>query len=353
MSNPTFDERLQNLPGSVWEKIAQIDELKGRWVGGARLSPQTLGRLKRSVLITSTGASTRIEGAKLSDADIERLLRGIAIQHFSDRDKQEVQGYYELLTNVFDAWDTLRLSESLIKHFHAELLKFVEKDQFHRGEYKRHENKVHMIDAAGHSLGVLFDTTPAWLTGKEMQDLVQWTTDAFAQKSHHPLLIIATFIVQFLQIHPFQDGNGRLSRVLTNLLLLQAGYAYLPYVSHEKLIEDNKPDYYMALRASQKTFNTDAETVLPWLAFFLGVVHEQSKQALALLSDENLDQLLSPTQLKVWVYMQQRDDVSPKELSEALSIPRPTINQVVNKLMALQKIERIGLGRATRYRRIR
>ncbi len=238
----------------------------------------------------------------------------------------------------------------MIKHFHAELLKYVGKDQPHRGEYKRHENKVHMIDATGQSIGVLFDTTPAWLTGKEMQELVQWTTDALTQKSHHPLLIIATFIVQFLQIHPFQDGNGRLSRVLTNLLLLQAGYAYLPYVSHEKLIEDNKPDYYMALRASQKTFNTDAEDILPWLAFFLGVVYAQSKQALALLSGENLEQLLSPTQLKVWVYMQQRSDVSPKELSESLSIPRPTINQVVNRLMALQKIERFGLGRATRYR---
>lgn len=352
MSDTPLDQRLQGLPASVWEKIAQIDEHKGRWAGSARLSPQTLGRLKRSVLVTSTGASTRIEGAMLSDADIEKLLRGISIQQFSDRDKQEVQGYYELLANVFDSWDLLRFSESLIKHFHAELLKYVEKDQLHRGEYKRQENKVHMVDAAGQSLGVLFDTTPAWLTGKEMQELVEWTTNALKQRSHHPLLSIANFIVQFLQIHPFQDGNGRLSRVLTNLALLQAGYAYIPYVSHEKRIEDNKPDYYMALRTSQRTFHTDKESIVPWLEFFLGVVYEQSKQALALLSGENVEKLLSPTQLKVWEYMQQRDEVSPKELSETLSIPRSTVNQVLNKLMRLQEIERLGLGRATRYKRI-
>ena len=353
MSDTRLDQRLQDLPASVWEKIAQIDEYKGRWMGSAALSPQTLGRLKRSVLVTSTGASTRIEGAMLSDADIEKLLRGISIQHFSDRDKQEVQGYYELLANVFDAWESLRFAESLIKHFHAELLKYVEKDQRHRGEYKKQENKVHMVDEAGHSLGVLFDTTPAWLTGKEMQELVEWTTAALSHRSHHPLLTIGNFIVQFLQIHPFQDGNGRLSRVLTNLLLMQAGYVYMPYVSHEKLIEDHKPDYYMALRTSQKTFRTDKESILPWLEFFLSVVHAQSRQALALLSGETIEKLLSPIQLKVWEYMQHTGEVTPKELSETLSISRSTINQVLNKLLGLQRIERLGLGRATRYKLVR
>lgn len=353
MPDTPISHRLQNLPASVWEAIAQIDEYKGRWIGGATLSPQTLGRLKRSVLVTSTGASTRIEGAMLSDADIERLLRGISIQHFSDRDIQEVQGYYELLSNVFDAWDSLRFSESLIKHFHAELLKYVEKDQLHRGAYKRQENKVHMVDEAGQSLGILFDTTPAWLTGKEMQELVEWTTDALKQRSHHPLLIIGNFIVQFLQIHPFQDGNGRLSRVLTNLLLMQAGYVYMPYVSHEKLIEDNKPDYYMALRTSQKTLHTDSESILAWLEFFLRVMLEQSRQAIALLEGERVEKLLSPIQLKIWEYMQKTGEATPKELADVLSIRRSTVNQVLNKLMALHKVERMGMGRATRYRLVR
>lgn len=353
MNTHPLSHRLEPLPTHIWAKIAQIDEFKGHWRAGVQLHPQVLGRLKRSVLVTSTGASTRIEGAMLSDEDIERMLRGLSIQHFSDRDKQEVQGYYELLTNVFDAWQDLRFSESLIKHFHRELLKYVEKDERHRGEYKKQENKVQMVDEAGHSVGVLFDTTPAYLTPVEMQTLTEWTVQAFQERSHHPLLIIAGFVVQFLQIHPFQDGNGRLSRILTNLLLLQAGYTYMPYTSHEKLIEDNKPDYYMALRRSQTSFQTDQETILPWLEFFLDVVHRQAQLAINLVSAQGVEKLLSPTQLKVWEYMQTVDEAAPRTLSQALDIPRSTINQVANKLMDLGKIERIGLGRATRYRVIR
>jgi Fic family protein len=345
-----YNQRLENLPASIWDKITQIDELKGRWLGGVRLGPQVLGRLKQSVLVTSTGASTRIEGARLSDEDIEKLMRGIAIQKFSDRDRQEVIGYFELLNNVFDSWERLRISEGLIKHFHRELLKYVEKDTFHRGEYKHQENKVHMVDAAGQSIGILFDTTPAYLTPKEMQELVEWTQDALKTRKHHPLLIIGGFLVQFLQIHPFQDGNGRLSRILTNLLMLQAGYAFIPYISHEKLVEDNKPEYYLSLRQSQKTIQTGQENIVPWLTFFLDVTLVQAKMALNLLSDENIEKLLSPRQVGVWRYMQANREVSPKELSDALDIPRPTINQVLNRLLDLGKIERIGLGRGTRYR---
>jgi len=350
MLHDAYNQRLENLPAAIWEKITQIEELKGRWVGGARLGPQVLGRLKQSVLITSTGASTRIEGARLSDEDVEKLMRGISIQRFSDRDQQEVMGYFELLTNVFDSWERLRFSEGLIKHFHRELLKYVDKDTHHRGEYKHQENKVYMIDAAGQSLGVLFDTTPAYLTPKEMQELVEWTQDSLRIRKHHPLLIIAGFLVEFLQIHPFQDGNGRLSRILTNLLMLQAGYAYMPYVSHEKLVEDNKPEYYLALRQSQRTFQSEKETILPWLTFFLDMILSQAKMALDLISDENIEKLLSPRQLDVWRYMQTANEVTPKELADVLGIPRPTINQVLTRLQDLDKIERIGLGRSTRYR---
>ena len=345
-----YNQRLANLPAAIWDKITQIDELKGCWLGGVRLGPQVLGRLKQSVLVTSTGASTRIEGARLSDEDIEKLMRGIAIQKFSDRDRQEVIGYFELLNNVFDSWERLRFSEGLIKHFHRELLKYVEKDTFHRGEYKHQENKVHMVDAAGQSIGILFDTTPAYLTPKEMQELVEWTQDALKTRKHHPLLIIGGFLVQFLQIHPFQDGNGRLSRILTNLLMLQAGYAFMPYISHEKLVEDNKPEYYLSLRQSQKTIQTGQENIVPWLTFFLDVTLAQAKMALDLFTDENIEKLLSPRQAGVWRYMQANREVTPKELSDALDIPRPTINQVLSRLLDLGKIERIGLGRGTRYR---
>lgn len=347
-----FTKRLTNLPNDIWSKITQIEELKGRWVASSSLSPQILGRLKRSVLITSTGASTRIEGSKLSDEDIEKMLRGISIQKFTNRDEQEVQGYYELLLNVFDSWDDLKFNENLIKHFHKELLKHVDKDTHHRGNYKTHDNHVEMIDAAGKSIGTIFATTPVHLTATEMSTLVEWTKQAFQTKEYHPLLIVGNFVVEFLNIHPFQDGNGRLSRVLTNLLLLQQGYLYMPYVSHEKLIEDNKPDYYLALRKSQKTFKTKAEDLIPWLDLFLTILLKQSQMAIGLITAENIETLLSPKQLAVWEYLQTIDETTPNEIAEKANVARPTVNQVLNKLQEMKKVERIGEGAGIRYRKV-
>ncbi|MDP2923997.1 MAG: Fic family protein [Candidatus Omnitrophota bacterium] len=352
MTNSAFIKRLQHLPVEILTKIARIDELKGQWFAGAKLSPQVLGRLKRTVLITSTGASTRIEGARLSDEDVERLMQGITVQKFSDRDKQEVEGYYELLRNVFDSWKSIKFSENTVKHFHKEILKYVEKDGLHRGEYKKKENKVEMINAAGERIGILFDTTPAYLTPKEMQELVEATQSTLKESRLHPLLTISNFLVEFLNIHPFQDGNGRLSRILTNLLLLEAGYLYMPYVSHEKLVEDNKPDYYMALRKSQKTLKTTHPNIVPWLDFFLSIVLKQSEMAVDLLSKENVEKLLSVKQLAVWQYLQTVNEASPLEIARKAKVARPTVNQALDRLMRLKKIERIGLGRSTRYRKI-
>lgn len=348
-----FDKRLSRIPKEIWVKIARIDEFKGRWISGAQLSPQALGRLKRSVLITSTGASTRIEGARLSDEDVEKLMRGMKMQKFANRDKQEVKGYYELLDNVFDSWRTLRFSENSIKHFHQELLKYTEKDKRHRGEYKKQENTVAILDNAGEIEQVIFEPTPAYLAPKTMQELVEWTKDNLKSKEYHPLLLVGSFLVEFLQIHPFQDGNGRLSRVLTNLLLLQADYLFMPYVSHEKIIEDNKSDYYVALRRSQKTFKQGKDNIAPWLDFFLDTLIKQSKMALELLSKENVEKLLSVKQLAVWQYLLKKsEEVSPAEISQRAEVARPTVNQALDVLLRLKKIERIGQGRSTRYRKL-
>jgi len=344
-----------NNPGispSIWRLLNEIDELKGQWVGGAKLNPQALGRLKRSVLITSAGASTRIEGSKMSDEDVEKLMAGISVKKFKDRDVQEVKGYIELLENVFDSWKHITFSESTIKHFHNELLKYATKDERHRGEYKKIENSVEMFDEDGKSLGVIFQTVPAYLTPKRMQELVERTLIDLADKAIHPLITIGKFLVEFLATHPFQDGNGRLSRILVNLLMLQADYAYVPYVSHEKLVEDNKSDYYVALRRSQKTLSTEQENLSPWLEFFLAISLEQAKRAIGLLSKENIEKLLSPKQLLVWQYIEQtKEAITGGEIAKATGVTRVTVSQALDVLLRLKKIERIGQGRTTRYRK--
>lgn len=347
-----FDKRISAISPEVLNKIAHIDEFKGWWSAQSNLNPYLLGQLKRSVLITSTGASTRIEGAKLADEDIDKLMHGIAVQKFTDRDKQEVQGYYELLQNVFEAWRDINFGENTIKHFHQELLKYTEKDNLHRGKYKSRENKVEMVDKTGRKIGVLFATTPAYLTPLKIQELVEWTQDVLQNKKYHPLLIVGNFLVEFLNIHPFEDGNGRLSRVLTNLLLLKEGYLYMPYVSHEKLIEGQKPNYYIALRKSQKTFKTKNDNITDWLEFFLEIILKQSQQATDLISSENIETILSSKQLAVWNYLQGVAEATPKEIAGKTGIARTTVNKTINKLLKLKKIERLGLARGIRYRKL-
>lgn len=361
-----FNNRLSfssEISRKIYGLVSQIDELKGQWRAGVNLSPQILSKLKRSVIVTSSGASTRIEGARLTDEEVEKLLRGLKIQKLITRDEQEVAGYAELLTNVFDAYKKLELTESAIKHFHSELLKYSEKDTRHRGNYKFGSNRVEAKDASGQIIGVLFDPTPPHSVAKEMLELAESTNQMFKEKEIHPLIIIGNFIFEFLSIHPFQDGNGRVSRVLTNFLLLKNGYEYMPYVSHEKLVEDNKNEYYLALNKSQKTCRpkagpplaekTDNEDIAPWLLFFLNILLKQTQMAINLLSQESIENLLSEKQLAVWHYLNEHDIVTPKELRDKLKIAGPTVAQVLNKLLGMKKIERLGSGRSTRYRLIR
>lgn len=352
-----FNERIEKLPSSVTVLLSEIDTRSGHWTGGANLSPQVLSRLKRSVLVTSTGASTRIEGSKLSDIEVAKVMRGLSTQKMIDRDVQEVRGYYELLQTIFDTYSGMRFTESLIKQMHAELLKYADKDQRHRGQYKKLENNVVAKDTSGNVLGVVFETTPAYLTAKEMSELIAWTQDSLDRKAYHPLLIIATFIVEFLKIHPFLDGNGRMSRILTNLLLLQAGYLYMPYVSHEKFIEDNKTDYYIALRQAQTSFKTADATIAPWVSFLLPVLRAQVDLAIQLLTAENLEDSLSPNQLIVWQYISSKEsskdgETSVQEITDATNVARPTVRQSLERLLVLNKIERVGMGSTTRYRKL-
>lgn len=347
-----LDKRISVLPPSLYRIISQIDGLNGQWKGGLNLSPQMLGRLKRSALATSTGASTRIEGAMLSDEEVENLMRGLSTQKMTDRDAQEVRGYYEVLQEVFDSYQDIDLTENVILHLHNQLLKYSDKDGRHKGQYKHLENEVQMKDQSGNVLSVLFKTTPAYLTPKAMNELAEWTQSLLEADTNHPLIVASGFIVEFLKIHPFVDGNGRLSRILTDLLLMKAGYAYVPYVSHEKIIEDSKAEYYIALRKSQTTFGTEKESILAWTEYFLNVLLEQAKHAVALLTAEDIEKLLSPQQLKVWSYLQNIHEVTPGVIAEATGVARATVSQALDRLIEMKKVERIGQGSTTRYRKI-
>lgn len=344
-----FDHRISSPDPHIVALLAAIDEIKGEFKGGLRMTPQAITTLRKSVIVTSAGASTRIEGSKLTDAEVERIMRGLSVSKFADRDSQEVQGYLETLQNVFDTYRSLPLRESVITSLHKELLKYSTKDDLHRGKYKREENSVGVLDPDGKVAKILFETTPAWRVGKEMTELVEWTGDALASNRFHPLLVIANFLVEFLKIHPFQDGNGRLSRVLTNLLLLQSGYQFIQYVSHEQIVERRKDEYYLALRKSQETFGTPGDSISPWLNFFLSTVKEQASKALTYLKEERVEDSLSPKQSEVWKYLQTVEETSLRAIIDATHISQGTVRQVLRRFLELGKIRRIGTGRTTRY----
>lgn len=347
-----FDHRIKNPDPHIVALLAEIDGIRGEFKSGLRMTPQAITNLRKSTLITSAGASNRIEGGKLNDEEVEKVMRGLAVSKFADRDSQEVQGYLETLQNVFDSFQTLPLRESVITSLHNQLLKYSHKDDTHRGGYKKKENTVGVLGPDGNVARIMFETTKAYLTPKEMQELVDWTADALEKNRFHQLLIIANFIVEFLKIHPFEDGNGRLSRVLTNLLLLRSGYQFVQYVSHEQIVERRKDEYYIALRKSQETFKTDHDTISPWLNFFLSVIKEQATKALAYLEEEKVEDMLSPKQYEVWKYISSVEQAAPGEIVKATNIALGTVRQALNSLVELGKVKRVGRGRGTRYVKI-
>ncbi|OGM91787.1 hypothetical protein A2755_03165 [Candidatus Wolfebacteria bacterium RIFCSPHIGHO2_01_FULL_48_22] len=349
--NPRFNKRIHVTPDMV-QKIARIDELKGVWRGSAKLNPHILKQLKASVIITSTGASTRIEGSKMSDEEVARLIRGLKTKPPKGRDAEEVAGYADLLGRIFDNYKTFKFTEGQILQFHEILLHFSSKDQTHKGKYKSSDNVVVARNDAGDEV-VLFRPTPPYLVKKEMDDVLVWTADVLDRKTIHPLLIIASFVFEFLAIHPFHDGNGRLSRALTNLLLLQTGYAYIPYVSLEEIIENRKDAYYLSLRETQRHHKTEHEDIGAWITFLLDALLAQAEAARHLIERDEPEQSLSERQLAVLRLFDDGAILSPKDIVLALkTMPLSTIKQALARLVKLQLLKRIGLGRATRYQKI-
>jgi Fic family protein len=329
--------------------IAEIDEFRGSWRVMQHLAPERLASLRRVATIESIGSSTRIEGSRLSDSEVEQLLGNISRKSFVTHDEQEVAGYAELMDIVFQSHADITLSENYIKQLHAVLLQYSSKDERHRGQYKTLNNHVEAFDASGNSLGVVFHTASPFETPLRMQELVYWTRESLADNSLHPLLVIGVFTVVFLQIHPFQDGNGRLSRVLTTLLLLKAGYRYVPYSSLESVIEQNKDGYYLALRRTQGTLEAADPNWLPWLRFFLSSLKAQKDRLAAKIDVQQPWGNLPKEALAIMEYVQQQGRITTGEAETLTAAPRSTLKKRLADLVESGLLVRQGQGRGTWY----
>jgi Fic family protein len=342
-------ETLQITP-EVLGLIARIEEFKGAWRALGTLAPDRLSALRRVATIESIGSSTRIEGSKLSDREVERLLSNLQIKSFATRDEQEVAGYAELMDLVFRSWQDIPLTENHIKQLHQILLQYSEKDDWHRGKYKTNSNSVAAFDENGAQIGIVFETATPFDTPRLMTELVEWTRQEIEKGQLHQLLIIAVFVVVFLEIHPFQDGNGRLSRALTTLLLLQAGYAYVPYSSLESVVEHNKEAYYLALRQTQGSIRTEAPNWQPWLMFFLRVLSEQVKRLEKKVERERLVLAMLPElSLQIVEFAREHGRITIGEAITLTGANRNTLKQHFRALVEKGYLGLRGSGRGAWY----
>lgn len=330
--------------------IARIDEFKGAWRALGTLAPDRLSLLLRVATIESIGSSTRIEGSKLSDREIERLLTSLQIKTFTTRDEQEVAGYTKVMELVFSSWQDITLTENHIRQLHRDLLVYSEKDAWHRGNYKTTSNSVTAFDEQGAQIGVVFETATPFDTPRLMTELVTWFLDERSNERLHPLLLIGLWVVVFLEIHPFQDGNGRLSRVLTTLLLLQAGYAYVPYSSLESVIEHNKEGYYLALRQAQGTIRTDAPDWQPWLVFFLRALAEQVARLNKKVEREKLVLATLPElSLQIIEFVREHGRITMGDAIKLTGGNRNTLKQHFRALVEQGHLNQQGSGRGVWY----
>jgi Fic family protein len=347
-----FSANTLKITPDILALVSEIDEFKGAWRALGMLAPERLSALRHVATVESIGSSTRIEGSRLTDAEVERLLANLEIKSFETRDEQEVAGYAQVMETIFAHFEAVDLTQNHILQLHRDLLAFSAKDERHRGAYKTLANHVSAFDSEGKEIGVIFETATPFDTPRRMNELVEWTRSALNEQTLHPLLVIAIFTVVFLEIHPFQDGNGRLSRALTTLLLLRSGYSYVPYSSMESVIENSKEGYYLALRQTQKTIGSDAPDWQPWTVYFLRALQRQKRRLEKKIERERLILgALPELSLQIVDAVKERGRITIGEIVNLTGANRNTVKKQLAALVNANHLTQVGSGKGTWYAR--
>lgn len=343
-----------DFSSAVYQQISQqlsiIDTFKGSWKVVEEQQSRYLKELRKIATIESIGSSTRIEGATLTDEEVEKLLKSVKITKLQSRDQQEVVGYYEALEIILESYNDIVLEERYIHQMHGILLKYSHKDQTHKGKYKNLSNQV-VANYPDGTQRTIFRTTEPHLTPTEMQGLIAWTNERLEKKDLHPLIITAAFVYEFLSIHPYQDGNGRLSRLLTSLLLMQQDYRFIQYVSFENVIETRKEGYYRALMDGQKNRYNETERIDGWIMFFLECLITLTKRLEEKYQKYNkLKTALNSRQQIVLEYIRERSNAQVGEIEDQLvKYSRNTLKKDLAYLVKEGLLIKTGDGRGVRY----
>lgn len=324
--------------------ISEIDRFDASWQAIERREGQSLKELKSIATVRSVGASTRIEGSKLSDEEVDVLLKNMDISKLEERDQQEVVGYFEVLDLIDEHYEDVPVSENGLKNLHNQLLKYSQKDEWHKGNYKQHTNAVEAHLADGTSQIIFQTTPPGFPTEDAMREMISWyDIDVEA----HPLVRCALFCYEFVSIHPFQDGNGRLSRLLATLLLRKFGYQWIRYVSFEHEIESQKTEYYRVLRACQS--QRPGEDVTEWIGFFLSCLRNIQEALMRKLDTRSVEQSISAREKQLLHIIESNPGIKTSDIAVKLDVSNATVKRMLENLIVLRMIERQGIGRGSYY----
>jgi Fic family protein len=335
---------LLDLDWKLINLLSKIDRFDASWGTIEKREGQSLKQLKIISTVRSVGASTRIEGSKMSDEEVENLLKNIDISKLEDRDSQEVVGYFETLDLISESFQDIDITEGTLKNLHNVLMRYNKKDEWHKGDYKKLSNAVEAIYPDGQK-HIIFQTTEAGFpTQDAMQQLVEWYKN---DNLTHSLVKCAVFTYEFLSIHPFQDGNGRLSRLLASLLLLKNGYNWIQYVSFEHEIENRKAEYYRVLRNCQA--QRPNENISEWIIFFFDCINNIQGNLIKKLEIRGSKTQLSPREKTIIVYIESNPGCKSKDIAEKLGIPNPTVKRVLAELLESSLLVKHGIGPGTNY----
>lgn len=324
--------------------LLEIEEFKGSWQAYGKCDPAYLAELQRLAIIESIGSSTRIDGAKCTDRDVSRMMTKRASQSFLTKDEKNVAGYACLMHEILSSWKVMPLTEHTIKHLRATLMQFSH-DARHQSTDKPVDNHVVAFDAHGQ----VPETVNANETPRYMEQLVAWTNLQLSNKTLPALIVIGMFVAAFLAIHPFTDGNGRLSRALTTLLLLRAGYVYVPYCSLERIFEASKTSYYISLRATQKTLQSDHPNWTIWLTFFLKSLVKEVRHLKRKVDNAQLLRTMPDISQQMIELIRKHGAMSITEAATILQVNKFTLRDHVKCLVKEQRLLRVGKGRTTKY----
>jgi Fic family protein len=334
-----LDFKLLNL-------LSGIDRFAGSWSAIERREGiQTLKQLKSIATVHSVGASTRIEGSKMTNNEVKALIfDNLTIEKLEERDQQEVVGYFTALDVISESYQDIAITENSLKNLHNILMKFSDKDQWHKGNYKQHPNSVEATNPDG-TKTIIFETTPpGFETEDAMRALVNW----YNGDNDTPAIIkSALFVYDFLSIHPFQDGNGRLSRLLATLLLLRHGYSWIQYVSFEHEIENRKLEYYRVLMDCQH--QRPGENVTPWVLFFLDCLGNIQNKLMQKLDVQKSENQMSPREKMIYGFIENHPGCKSSEIAEKLNLPLPTVKRILSEMVSGRFITKHGSGIGTNY----